>query len=422
MLDKIAAKGIRFDQAITCGGWTRPSLTGLFSSAFPSMYGSIWGGYQYIRPSLPEILQNKGIMTSAFVSNPQAGTLYGFERGFDIFEEPEPTYAGPKWAYVRGMQRVLQIHQIHSLLKFFNIETAPPAVTATAEELTGQLANWLKGQSSPFFVWAHYMDTHWPYHISQDLHNANRIAQAWADLRAMHVCSLHHGRYHPGAQRMSSVVSAYHNAIEYIDNCIGRLFKRLEDYSLLDNTAVIITADHGEEFFEHGRWGHYQLFDENIKVPLLMWLPGLNKAISVERQVSHLDLATTILAIFKLPVGEGMLGRDLLSMLDKTEVGESRAVYVESMWPDCYRLAIRTENFKYMYDSQIPDQPGLYDLKLDPKESINLWRTKREEALRFEELRRKHQARVDQTSHGIQVQDVSVNDQLRNRLKALGYL
>lgn len=422
-LDKIAKGAANFTQAIACGGWTRPSLTGMLSSTFPSMYGGSWGRFHEQRPSLAQTLQEQGLTTAAFISNPQVGTLYGFEHGFDIFEELEPTYSGPKWAYVRGMRRVLQLPQAHYVLNSLGLRTAPPAITATAEELTRQFETWLaQGQSSPFFAWVHYMDTHWPYHISQGLSGAKEIAQAWTDLQVMHVCSQHHGRLHPGVAQLQQVMEAYWRAVHYIDEHLDYLMKSLENLGLLDSTAIIITADHGEEFFEHGRWGHYQLHDENITVPLIMQLPGLGDGLSINRQVSHIDLAPTIVEMLGVNKPDDMLGRSLLPLLDGIEDQPSPEVYVESMWSDNYRLAIRTEDFKYIYEAELPDESQLYNLQTDPSEKLNLWQQEPERARRFEQLRLQHQARVDKTSQGVTTADVEVDEEVLERLQALGYI
>lgn len=422
-LDKIARRAVNFTQAIACGGWTRPSLTGLLSSTFPSMYGGSWGRFHEQRPSLAQTLQEQGLLTAAFISNPQIGTPYGFERGFDIFEEPGPTYPGPKWANVRGMRRVLQRPQAHYLLNSLGVKTAPPAITATAEELTKQFETWLAGgQSSPFFAWVHYMDTHWPYHISQELSSAKEIAQAWTDLQVMHVCSQHHGRLHPGAAQLQQVMEAYWRTVHYIDEQLGYLMKSLESLGLLDSTVIIITADHGEEFFEHGRWGHYQLHDENITVPLIMRLPELGDGVTINRQVSHIDLAPTIVDMLDLNKPDDMLGRSLLPLLDGIEGQSSPEIYVESMWSDNYRLAIRTENFKYIYEANLPDEPQLYNLQVDPSEQLNLWSQEPERARQFEELRLQHQARVDKTSQDLATADVEVDEEVLERLQALGYI
>ncbi|MBV7328036.1 sulfatase-like hydrolase/transferase [Chloroflexi bacterium TSY] len=139
-IDRFGKRSFNFTNAISCGGWTRPSLTGFFSSTYPSMYGGSWGRFHVSRPSLIERLQQHEITTGGFVSNPQVGRTYGFERGFNKFEELEPTYSGAKWAYLPGMQKIFQYPQIHQVFQMLGVRTAPPAITATAEELIQSLS------------------------------------------------------------------------------------------------------------------------------------------------------------------------------------------------------------------------------------------------------------------------------------------
>jgi arylsulfatase A-like enzyme len=117
-----------------------------------------------------------------------------------------------------------------------------------------------------------------------------------------------------------------------------------------------------------------------------------------------------------------MLGASLLPLLEEAPDKGSDQVYVESMWSDNYRLAIRTEGFKYIYEAKLPDHPQLYDLHADPQETINLWEQNSEQAQRFEKLRLQHQARVDKSNQEITATEVEGDEEVVARLEALGYI
>lgn len=422
-IDRFASAGVKFTQAITCGGWTRPSFTGLLSSTYPSMYGGSWGKYHSSRPNLPELLQQNRIKTISINTNPQIGSLYGFDRGFDIFKELGPTYQAPSWVYKKGMQYLLGKSSFQQLIGLMGIKSAPSAVTATAEEATDKLLEVLQEYPDNFFAWIHFMDSHWPYHVSQELTGAKEIAQAWSDLRIMHQCSLQNGRYFIGEQALQEVMMAYNAAVSYIDLHVGRLIDGLDKLNLLTSTTIIITADHGEEFFEHGRWGHYQLFEENIRVPLIISTPEFRGGTTINTLVSLIDLAPTIMELMGLSKDIRMVGQSLIPVLNG---GKSRPsiepVYSESMWPDNYRLAIRNGKYKYLYELLLPDDKCLFDLSLDPGEERNIAYDDTDMYKLFDKYRRKHQSIVDITNEGIEVEDHKIDDQMRERLQALGYL
>ncbi|MBV7328037.1 sulfatase-like hydrolase/transferase [Chloroflexi bacterium TSY] len=248
------------------------------------------------------------------------------------------------------------------------------------------------------------------------------IANAWTDLQKMYICANAHGQYHPGEAAVKQVMEAYWQSVAFVDEQLGRLFDYLEQRDLLDSTAVMVTADHGEEFFEHGRWGHYQLYDENIRVPLLLWIPGRNQGQTIENQVSAIDLAPTICELMGVLPDEGMLGRSVLPLLHGEQDSHSDIAYVESMWSNNYRLVIRTETYKYMYEEKISDRPELYNLQDDPAEKRNLWNIDLEQAHYFDELRIQHQQRAEQTNQASMEMEVDVDKQLQLRLEALGYM
>ncbi len=236
----------------------------------------------------------------------------------------------------------------------------------------------------------------------------------------MHACSQQKGALHSGDRQLRQVMEAYQGAVGFLDTHVGRLIRSLESLGSPESTAVVLTADHGEEFFEHGRWGHYQLYEENTRVPLLLWLPASRLSQSVRSVTSHLDLAPTILDLFGLDPPTAMLGSSMLPMLHGESLKKERAVYVESMWPDNYRLAIRTDQWKYLYESKCPEKSMLFNLSDDPSETVNLWQEESREARRFQEMRLRHEERVSRVQ--ADTSPAVVDEKLKSRLRRMGYL
>jgi arylsulfatase A-like enzyme len=422
-LDRLAADAAVFNQAVTCGGWTRPSITSLLSSTHASLYGGPLDYLSSERPLVQEALQANGYETGGFTTNPQVGKLFGFDRGFDTFIdfEPDGAYPGLTWSRLKGAQRLLQQPATHRILKMLGIQSLPPEITTPASQLTEHLEAWLlRPRQRPTFAWAHYMDAHWPYHILRKSHSTNEIAQIWREINMMFQVTNDHGWLYPGETFVRGIHQLYREALSYVDDSIGRLIARLKAEGQWEKTIFIITSDHGEEFYEHGRWGHYQLYDESVHVPLIIRIPGLGTGKQIENQISLLDIAPTILDQAGAPIPNRMMGISLVPYLNGKS-SSSRMAYVESMWPDAYRLALRSDGYKYIFDSHTPSECQLFDLQVDPDEKFNIIEQRPREASRFEQLRLDLASQAAAHKQPVQ-KGRAVDPAITERFRALGYL
>jgi arylsulfatase A-like enzyme len=422
-LNRLASEVVNFSQAITCGGWTRPSMTALFSSTHASMYNGPLGIYASERPMLSESLRKAGYLTAGFTTNPQIGSLYGFDRGFDDFFncDPDGTLQSPHWAKFKGAQRLLQQPFTHLFMNKFRLQSLPSEVTMPADQLLQKVSSWIGvTPKEPFFVWAHLMDAHWPYHVFHHTYSAPEKALCWRDINLMSQVAKQHGMLNPGHQQINRIKNLYHQALRHVDLAIEQLVNDLKAKGLWDQTILIITSDHGEEFYEHGRWGHYQLYEESVRVPLIIKLPWQSPSKEISHQVSLLDVAPTILSLVGVKKPDEMLGFDLLAYL-KNGRPRGRVVFCESMWPDNYRLAIRMEDYKYLYESKLGQQCQLFHLESDPNELSNIVDKEPEVAGKFENLRIEIEALARSTSSSTS-QKVDMAPEVIERLKALGYL
>jgi arylsulfatase A-like enzyme len=282
---------------------------------------------------------------------------------------------------------------------------------------------------TPFFAWAHYMDVHWPFHREETLVHAKEIAQAWKDLAEMHGRSNLHGpsdRNKPlTAAERDHFVDLYERSLQYLDDQIGRLIDRIQNSGHAEDTVVILVADHGEEFLDHGRWGHWEsnLFDEILRVPLNMWIPNGPHGQVIRQQVRLLDLMPTILELCGHPISNGLMGTSMASLLQQGESKYDGEETISEMRRDpWHRIAVRTESFKYIWDSKQPDQPELYDLRTDPRETHNVRDHFPEEVSRFQDSVDAHRLRVAETEPAIAAPKLKVDEDVARRLRDLGYL
>ena len=428
-LDRLANSGIRFDQAISGGSWTQAAFPVLLTSSYAAMYGGCLGRLAPERPSPIEVLSSNGYVTAGFTTNIHLSRRTGFERGFDHFVELNPVEADPRLRRIKGGQRLLQNELTHAVLRPFGIRMRPARLYSSAAEVSDSVCQWLDQVQGPFFAWAHFMDVHWPYHLEEQLDAPKDIAQAWRDLANMYGRSNFEARsegdkpFSP-AER-DHFIQLYEKSLCYLDQQVGRLIDHIQKSAHAENTIIIVVADHGEEFLDHGRWGHWEsnLYDEILRVPLIVHLPAGPHAQVVRQQVRLLDLMPTILDLCGCPASDGALGTSMASLLVPGKAQYDGAETISEMRRDpWHRIAVRTESFKYIWDSKRPDQPDLYDLRKDPHEKQNVREQFPQEVRRFQALVDEHRRQVAATEPASAAPKLEMNEEVAQRLRDLGYL
>ncbi|MBI3782377.1 MAG: sulfatase [Deltaproteobacteria bacterium] len=274
-IDALAANGVLFAQSRSISSYTRESIAALFTGALPSRSGaSGWNATPGDHTAvLAARLQSSGYHT-AFVTNTNLLTDPGFTRGFEIVRQLESA-----WGVSRTSGRV-----------------ASAALDAVTQLAPG-----------PFFLYAHFLDPHAPYDPPADLrsrfvtHRDAPEVEVYRDLRPQLGLFLQQG-FGPGEARYEQMVSRYDAEIADTDRAIAALLAGLERLGLRNDTLVILTADHGEEFLEHGFIEHaWTLYDESVRVPLIFAAPEtLPRGSRSQRQASTVDVATTVLALLGL--------------------------------------------------------------------------------------------------------------------------
>lgn len=287
----LAARGTAFTRHYAQCSWTSPSVASLLTGTMPIQTGAI--SYQRLKleskeETAAEILSRAGWQTAAMSGNLIIGPDFLFDRGFDGFEKVMPQ---PYFCWRAG------------------------------GKLTQRARDWIHNHRGlPFFLYLHYMDAHAPYlpppeYLSfrgEDKISVRELAKAvttWGPIALIN---------HPELEAAASYHRLYRGEIRYLDSCLGQLFDALEQEGLLDNTIIIIVADHGEEFGDHGLLSHgTSLFEELLRVPLIIYdgrrpQPG-PKLISAA--TTNLDLLPTLMDTLGLAMGPDRLGRSLLPLI-----------------------------------------------------------------------------------------------------------
>jgi arylsulfatase A-like enzyme len=130
------------------------------------------------------------------------------------------------------------------------VRSRPAKLYVSAEELTDQICHWIGETKSPFFLWGHYMDVHWPYHLEDRLIQPKDIAQAWIDIAHLHNANWKGASISP--EQRDHYIQLYEQAVTYTDQHLGRLFDHLALHGLDENTVVILLSDHGRSFWNMG--------------------------------------------------------------------------------------------------------------------------------------------------------------------------
>ena len=336
VLDRLASRSVLFENARSVSSWTKPSIPSLFTSLYPSQHGVFEGSVRKkggapesdVLPAeattLAEALKECGYATAAFVHNDQLHRQFGFDQGFDLYEETS--------------------------------EDAPAMIHRMLEWLGGGKSR----QGGPFFVYLHLLDVHWPYNPPAEAARAiGAEVGATGDERVLRD-AVNRGLVKLSPAETDRLVRRYDAEIRAVDGAFAKLLSGLLDLGLLDRMLLVVTADHGEEFLEHGYLGHGDdLYEESLRIPLIVRLPGEEAAGQrIAASVSSLDLMPTFLEAASC-AAEGMArleGRSLLGNMRGHLPLTDSAAYAEVKHKRTIRQAISKDGWKLIRTVHSPSE------------------------------------------------------------------
>ena len=408
-IDELAKEAVVFENAWSSSSWTIPSHMSMLTGLPPSIHGlagspeSFWAGRSKglarSVPYLPELLARAGYETDGLVSSAPLSPAYGFERGFNLYRQ-------------------------HGARASDVVDSALA------------LSRQSKGRRQ--FLFVHLIDPHWPYQPAIEF---RQYAENFIDRfgpRPQEISELltkvRDRRPPENPDEITQAVHLYDAAIAYTDQELGRLFDGLEEMGLYEQSLILMTADHGEAFFEHDNWMHDgTLYEEEIRVPLIVKWPGRVEPRTVKTPVSHEDIFTTLLeaAGLSAPSSQGVNLRDLTRGAKPDNRHVVSEVSRESPRGTMRLIALRDGNLKYIAtllgspDGEISldevVEEELYDLAQDPAEKRNLLTESSREATRFRRLLRTYVERVGRTKAD-EGELLLRDEEMDSRLRALGYV
>ncbi len=434
-LKEFAKESVVFDNAFANSSWTRASVSTMFTSLYPTSHTNNGVGSELSSAAftLPKALKTKGYATGVFSANAFVAPVFGFGSGVDRFYHKQVSVYGQLiMGHVLGSLRKYSpfINELNIFFESIEIPFLGQArKTTKAEGLNRAFLDWTSGlKGQPFFAYFHFMETHTPYSTPAPF-DRKFIDPSYTgtlpDDQPLHE------PFYPLTKAISlpedeyeRLVAQYDGNIAYVDHRLNELFQALRERDLLDNTLVIITADHGEEFYEHYGWGHGKsLYREVIHVPMIVRYPAQFPQGKVSQaNVQHIDLLPTILDLTGIPAPKHLEGRSFVSLAkNPDDPGEPRTLYSEVIHENSYARTVIDKNLKlielHVYGKE---KQLLFDLTADPKEQNPLDLKVHPESGRLKQLLDSFYKRAAGKMLGSK--SVEIDQETLERLKTLGYV
>jgi arylsulfatase A-like enzyme len=360
-IDEFAREGFLFKNAIAPASWTVPSTMSWFTSLYPSEHRCInkYSTYnekeqiltslKQLAPevlTLAQVLKENGYVNGGFTGDAGVSGHFGYSQGFDKY------FDGPKFG---GMDKSI-----------------PEAL------------EWLKANhKKKFFMFLHGYDVHGQYDP------ANSYTKRFLDFD--YKGPLVGGKEEQGRLREEGLEKGfitlteddvrfwralYDEKINDVDSRFKQFVEELKKMGLLDNTIIILTSDHGTEFYEHKRFDHgFSLYDELIHVPLVFWLPNTKAGMIIEDQVRGIDIMPTLLDLLKINVPKQvrnqMKGTSLVPLMQGKHMGLDAFSETDYRFYTSKRSIRTNDGWKFIYTMET-GKKELYNFKKDPGELNNL--------------------------------------------------
>ncbi|MGB6850376.1 MAG: sulfatase, partial [Thermoanaerobaculia bacterium] len=387
-IDGLAARSTLFRHAVSQAPWTRPSHMAMFTGVFPTSRS------RSDPPLLSELLWRSGYRTGAFTGGGQVHPSLGFGPGFERYEVID-------WL------------------------RQPEVVESW----------WKADDGRPRFAFLHTFEIHDPYsddRFTSGLESGRIEGHfgrwKWERLKKQ-------GGLNEEEKRFARAL--YDGGIAFTDERLGALLDNLAALGLFEDTIIILTSDHGEQFWEHGTWRHGQvLYDHQLLVPLVVYTPptvrqalGDNPVLAggdVEAQVSLVDILPTLLDILDIADVESLVnGRSIRPLLEGKRLDRREAFAENTNIRAAERKALRTERYKYIHQypregkgDHLEESVQLFDLTNDPREKTDIADEHPDLVAGFE---RRLQAIVRGTDVTVSPDEVpeEIDEELREQLRAL---
>lgn len=433
-LDRVAEDGQMFTAAYSPAVWTPPAHASMFTGLYPSQHGVV-DEYKLSStvPTLAEILSNHGYLTCGFSNNSMVGEIVGLHRGHQYFDE---VWVGAEYSNVvsRGLGFLgRKLVEVAGKKDEGARTTTKRALKWLSENVHGPL---------PFYVFIHHIDVHNPMkaprpfryrYLSRALREKVDMNKIWQVADNPLIC-LTDG-LELNEDEIEVLRCIYDEELAYVDDQVGQIIRFLKEHHVLDDTLVIITADHGEHFGEHGLYSHVaSLYEPVLHIPLIVRYPKrVEPGQQSDRLVQLVDILPTVLELLDIsyPGAVPLHGRSLFGDDERPIFAEweGRVPYFvrnrlgERAHPEDLKLYTTKQNMiregAHKLIVRADGKRELYNLERDPQERHNL---AEQEAQKVEALGRALETWLEDNRTQREGELYEISSQARRNLEGLGYI
>jgi len=427
-LDQLAQQGIWFKEVISQGSWTVPSVASYFTSQYPLVFLNQGELESYEVPSsyrfFAEQVQRYGYYTLALCANLGLRT-HGFLRGFkDMYLLHQKVRFHLRFRFLPVAYCWEKI-----ICRFFHLRLFPD----TVKLLTRRTVKFLKNPREPFFLYIHYMDPHHPYEPSREYLKGIKYQGPVLVPYSSYPDELFYQNYYKGftqqkvekkdKESQRFVHQLYLAEVRYLDHYLAQIINTLKKEGLVERTLVVFTADHGEEFWEHNRNQHgYTLYQEVLKVPLILWGAGINPGV-VERRIELIDLVPSLYEYLGIEPEPPVQGRSFWKLISLPDASLHSFYFSQGGIIQLIQ-AVQNDRYKLIYYPSSGEYE-LYDLITDPKEEKNIFSPHHPAFLLLKaelEKWREKNLYLREKIIGEKVIDREKKKLVREKLRSLGYI
>ena len=444
-IDRLAADSVLFSHCVATSSWTKPSTASLLTGLFPASHGqhTTTSVLPPGLPMLPGAMGDHGYRTAYIVTNPFAAERFGFGQQVDFYREAHrlPVHVRTSlfflvnelenWAPGQGLPQGSLTEPFRTVFaEWFGYHRGGKTDGAWANEM---LLSWIDEQpDKPFFAYVHYLEPHEPYDpapefrdrfVDLDFSGPAPAIPPSPVLNLVRMPPLEDSEPLPEESRQH-MIDLYDAEIAEFDARLGDLLQALEERGLYDETLIVLTSDHGEEFYEHSAWGHHHTpYEGLLHVPMILKLPRQEQSgLVVEGLCRQVDVLPTLLGLLGHQTWPGLQGADLSRVIrrGKRSLEPSWAVAETYEGEDRYASAYIEDGLKVIHVRAGGEAWQLFDLNTDPDEQRPL---ESEMASDLERMKHELSLKIDNLARlGIESRERELSEEEIRQLEALGYL
>ncbi|MCK4886068.1 MAG: sulfatase [Planctomycetes bacterium] len=351
VFDKFASENIYFTNTFATSSWSMPATGSVFTSKYPSQHGAkhISAKLKKDNYTLAEVLADNQYCCAGFCCNRRLTADAGFSQGFDLYDD----------------------YTAEIMLESFSDSNEPFDISyyRTNDLINKAVIRWLNNNSkNRFFLFVHYFDNHIPYLPQRPYDKLYTDGyKSDIDFTRVHREPLYSNR--PTDKDLDYLIALYDGQVKQTDDDLGQLLKYLTDANLAENSVIIVMGDHGEQFYDHGRSSHHDIYDELTHIPLAMSLPA-GKSKKIDTLISTIDIMPTIFDLLEIQISTKLQGQSLLPVISGQTETLHDFIFIEYTGQAIKdKYAFRTDRIKYIFTE---GQQYIYDLVNDPAEQIKI--------------------------------------------------